>query len=108
MVGNQPKPDGSDSSGGGGTFEPGGIAAAALVIVGTILGIFVWASLFALVQSLFPHDPPTPDTPNTPAMCSTSCGGFVKLECPTNRIMGTCFGIGICDKPVHACGTNPP
>jgi hypothetical protein len=86
----------------------GGVIPGAVVLVGTILGIFVWSSIVAGIQTAFPHDPPPPDSPDTPSMCSTSCGGFVRIECPTNRFMSACFGIAICDKPVHACGTNPP
>jgi hypothetical protein len=47
-------------------------------------------------------------SPPAPSMCSTSCAVFVRFECPGNRIMGTCFGVAVCDQPVHPCGANPP
>lgn len=50
---------------------------------------------------------PTPVPPGTPS-CSTTCVGFLRMECPGNREMGFCLGLKVCEPPTHACGVNPP
>lgn len=81
--------DQPDDSRGGLTFVIAVVAAVLVVIFGVVLIGGATASRPA------------------PNMCSTSCAGFWKFECPGNRPMGTCFGVSVCSQPVHACGTNP-
>jgi hypothetical protein len=74
---------------------------------GILIAVFVTVIvIFATVGGFlgaYPFDPPPGTT-----TCSTTCMGFVRLECPGNRMMGLCFGISVCDRPTHTCGIDPP
>lgn len=72
----------------------GVIILVAVILIPTIIGGILRAY----------HTPPPPGTTS----CSTTCLGFLRMECPGNREMGFCLGIQVCDPPTHACGTDPP
>lgn len=91
-------PRDDDDDGGGGNALP-----FILVIVAIVVGTFAITSGIAAFQS-------TMSTAPGVATCTTSGWGFVKLECPGNRMMGPTFGYWFCGNPAtnHPCGTNPP
>jgi hypothetical protein len=68
-------------------------------ILAIIAGIFIVLSIVAVFT---PRDTTTPAT----ASCTESCWGFIKLECPTNRIMSACFGFPGCGGTPHVCGQD--
>ena len=90
-------PRDDDDDGGGGTSAGFVIVVIALAV--TILAII---SAVGVIKS-------TQSSPPGVATCTTSCWGFAKLECPGDRLMGSCFGVWGCGDPVsnHPCGTNP-
>jgi hypothetical protein len=71
-------------------------------VISVVIAIAVIAAAVVAIASSG-----TPPPPTDAKQCSTSCAVFVKLECPGDRVMGTCFGISACEAPMHACGTNP-
>lgn len=72
----------------------GVLIAVAIIVIPAFIGGYLRAN-------------PTP-VPAGTASCSTTCLGFLRMECPGNREMGFCLGISVCDPPTHACGVNPP
>jgi hypothetical protein len=90
-------PDDPDEGGGsGGTAGPFIIAIVAAIV-----------SIFAVLSFIGGLIAATSTTPPSTATCTDQCWGFVKLECPTNRYMGACFGFPGCGATTHKCGTNP-
>lgn len=75
----------------------------ALIMVAVIVTV---VTVFAFIGGMLGSRPfpPPPDT----TTCGTTCMGFVRLECPGNRMMGLCFGVSVCDRPTHVCGVDPP
>lgn len=70
--------------------------------VGLVVAVLVVVCLVGAIYTAAASNPPGA------TMCSTTCLGFVRLECPGARPMGGCFAISVCDQPVHMCGINPP
>jgi len=70
------------------------------VSVGVVVGILVTVCVIGWIYTAAKSNDPGVKT------CSTSCIGFLKFECPGGRYMGTCFGVSVCDQPVHTCGVN--
>ena len=75
----------------------------ASLFVGLLLAIVVGVLVVVSVAGIFVSRDPIPPTA---AMCTESCWGFLKLECPTNRIMGACFGFPGCGGTPHVCGQD--
>lgn len=86
--------DPRDDSEGGGDATP-----LIIGVLSVIAGIFIALSIVAVFT---PRDTTTPLT----ASCTESCWGFIKLECPTNRIMSACFGFPGCGGTPHVCGKD--
>ena len=82
--------------------ESGGNDATPLIValVGIAVGVVVVLSVIGIFVSRDPKPP-------AGSMCTEACYGFLKLECPTNRVMGACFGWPSCGGTPHACGTDP-
>lgn len=74
-----------------------------VVVVAVIVSIFAVLGFIGGWLSSHPFPPPAGTT-----TCSTTCMGFLRLECPGNRLMGLCLGISVCESPTHACGVDPP
>ena len=88
-----PRDDDDGSTGGGDAslFILSLVAiAVGVVTVLSVIGIFV------------SQDP----KPAGGTMCTESCWGFLKLECPTNRVMSACFGWPGCGGTPHTCGQD--
>lgn len=86
--------DGGDSSGGGTGLDW------VVAVVGAVVTIFAIASAIGLIVSQTSKSSAT-------GTCTTSCWGFTKLECPTNRFMGACFGFWSCSSDsAHPCGSD--
>ena len=83
--------DNSDRSGDGTLFVS--------LLLAIVVGVIVVVSVAGIFVSRNP-------VPPTAAMCTESCWGFLKLECPTNRIMGVCFGFPGCGGTPHVCGQD--
>jgi hypothetical protein len=96
MPDDNPRDDGDD--GGGGNAFP-----FILGLVAIVVGVFAIASAIGAFKSTQSTTPPPVAT------CTTSGWGFVKLECPGDRMMGATFGFWGCGDPRtnHPCGTNP-
>lgn len=86
--------DDEGGDGGNGTEIAVAVVAVAVVVI-TI------ASLVGLFKS-FDKKPVPPAT----TVCFEACYGFVKLECPGDRLMGACFGFSGCGGNPHPCGKN--
>jgi hypothetical protein len=101
MNGNNSKDDDDlrddEDDGSGGTSAGFILVAIALAVL-----VFAVASGIGAIKS-------TQSTPPGVPTCTTSCYGFVKLECPGDRFMDACFGFWGCGNPAtnHPCGTNP-
>jgi hypothetical protein len=74
-----------------------------IALVGLVVGVVVVLS----VIGIFVSRDPQPTGGGAGAVCTQTCWGFLKLECPTNRIMGACFGWPSCGGTPHRCGTDP-
>jgi len=70
--------------------------------VGLVVLVLVIISVVAVIYTAASSNPPGTTT------CSTTCTVFVRWECPGARPMGGCFGVSVCDAPIHTCGVNPP
>ena len=81
--------------------ESGGNDATPLVValVGIAVGVVVVLSVIGIFVS-------RDSKPATTSMCTETCYGFLKLECPTNRVMGACFGWPSCGGTPHVCGSD--
>jgi hypothetical protein len=66
-------------------------------LVAIVFGIFV---LSGWLYTAFKQNDPGVQT------CSTTCLGFIRLECPGGRYMGVCLGAAVCDQPIHQCGKD--
>ena len=69
------------------------------LLLAIVVGIFVVVSIAGVFTS---RDP----VPPTTAMCTESCWGFLKLECPTNRVMIAWVGFPGCGGTPHVCGRD--
>ena len=87
-----PDGDGRGTGGNAGEFV--------VVVFALVVGFFAIASMVGAIAS-------AAGKPAGPGICTESCYGFVRTECPGDRYIGACFGFHFCDGPPHACGTNP-
>jgi hypothetical protein len=70
--------------------------------VGLVVLVLIIIGVVAVIYTAAYNNPPGTTT------CSTTCTVFVRWECPGARPMGGCFGVSVCDAPIHTCGVNPP
>jgi hypothetical protein len=70
-----------------------------VALIGIAVGVVVVLSVIGIFVSRDPK-------PAGAAMCTETCWGFLKLECPTNRVMGACFGWPSCGGTPHTCGSD--
>jgi hypothetical protein len=95
---NEPNDDDDGGGGGNGGTSGGWVVA----VIGAVVAILAIASAIGIIMS-------TQSKPPGTTTCTTSCWGFAKLECPGDRLMGSCCCFWGCGDPGtnHPCGTNP-